>query len=155
MAEDGFRPCTAQSTDGFYCLLREGHEALGEPHLSLDNKQIWKGSPGRPIRWESPKAKTHEPRKPIPAYDALRKFSAKKLTDAPDGEQERPAPAVPEPGIEPILVTSEEAKEVLKKSDELEYTGEQCQFCNSTKVVRESSCRTRCYGCGAIDGGCG
>lgn len=34
-------------------------------------------------------------------------------------------------------------------------TGDPCGICGQLTVVRESSCRTRCQSCGAIDGGCG
>jgi hypothetical protein len=40
--------CGDKHLDGWLCILRP-HEK-GD-HMSLDNKQLWKGTPGMPIRW--------------------------------------------------------------------------------------------------------
>ena len=37
------------SSQGFYCILLKGHEGHC---LSLDNRELWKGTPGKPVLWE-------------------------------------------------------------------------------------------------------
>lgn len=39
--------CGAKGRE-FYCLLAEGHEG---PHMSIDNRSKWQGTPGRPVFW--------------------------------------------------------------------------------------------------------
>lgn len=41
------------------------------------------------------------------------------------------------------------------RSADPRLTGELCGVCGQPEIVRESSCRTRCRACGALDGGCG
>lgn len=41
--------CAARHESGWFCLLKKGHSI--KEHLSIDNSEIWKGSPGLPVRW--------------------------------------------------------------------------------------------------------
>lgn len=40
--------CGTKHKDGWLCVLKDGHN--GE-HLSIDNTQVWEGSPGAPVTW--------------------------------------------------------------------------------------------------------
>jgi hypothetical protein len=40
--------CSLLSPDGFYCILKTGHQG---PHLSIDNRFLWQGTPGKPVQW--------------------------------------------------------------------------------------------------------
>ena len=42
--------CPAAHSDGWLCVLAEGHEG---PHLSLDNRARWRGTVGKPVRWRA------------------------------------------------------------------------------------------------------
>jgi len=53
--------------------------------------------------------------------------------------------------IDPTLTQSEMAKPAPKGI----FIGDTCGVCGQPSIIRESSCRTRCKSCGAIDGGCG
>ena len=40
--------CGHKHGSGWLCLLRAGHDGH---HMSIDNQQEWKGTPGRPVFW--------------------------------------------------------------------------------------------------------
>ncbi len=47
--------CGQIGPGSFLCILRAGHRGQ---HLSLDNREMWGGNPGKPVRWpELPQAR--------------------------------------------------------------------------------------------------
>lgn len=45
------RYCGNKGPDGFLCILKHGH---GGDHLSLDNREVWQDTPGKPVSWPDP-----------------------------------------------------------------------------------------------------
>jgi hypothetical protein len=68
-------------------------------------------------------------------------------------QQPRKAPE-PEPAPEPPPKAPDALPSRSDPPMEVE-TGDACGVCGQLAVVRQSSCRTLCRSCGAIDGGCG
>lgn len=111
--------CGAKHGAGFYCILQKDHEG---DHLSVDNKRVWKGTPGAPVIWSKRRSS-----------ESMKESSA---------------------ALDSTTTAGEARSEVVRPP--IKFTeGDSCSVCGSMKVVRESSCRKRCYGCGTIDGGCG
>lgn len=69
--------CTAKHPgDGWLCILAHGHDGA---HLSLDNRQQWEGTPGRPVRWQPTPAKAPAPEGKLPERLALPTPAGKSL----------------------------------------------------------------------------
>lgn len=49
MSSPAFVACAARHPDGWLCILAAEH--TGDEHLSLDNRVLWRGTPGAPVRW--------------------------------------------------------------------------------------------------------
>lgn len=124
--------CASRHSDGWYCLLTEGHL---DDHMSIDNSRLWKGTPGAPVFWPAERELTREQTDeldPMLTQGEIAKARAKPAAPAPT----KAAPK-PKPKPKGILV------------------GDICGICGQPSIIRESSCRTRCKSCGAIEGGCG
>jgi hypothetical protein len=123
MASDPYCPA-AHPGGGWLCILRRDHDG---PHLSLDNRQRWRGTVGLPVRWQAmardlPMAE-HPP-----------------ATNGHPAKAPRPSPpvklALPEP-----------------TGQALGYTGIPCDACGGPNTVRSGKCLT-CMDCHAA-GECG
>ena len=60
--------CAAPSQEGWICVLLAGHRG---PHASVDNRRMWKGTPGYPVVWTDQQAEAQPtsvgpPMRPVP-----------------------------------------------------------------------------------------
>lgn len=51
--------CRDESEEGWLCVLPEGHEGQ---HVSVDNRKVWKGTPGMPVFWGDLQKEPKEPK---------------------------------------------------------------------------------------------
>lgn len=106
------RYCMHRGPRSFFCILLEHHAGQ---HLSIDNAALWKGTPGRPIWWDS--------------ADVARD---------PIGE-------IPKEALDPTLTQKEagivkDAATSMASSALPGYTGELCASCGSPNTVRIGTC---------------
>lgn len=124
--------CGAVGPDGFLCVLADGHEG---DHLSIDNREMWKGTPGKPVRWA-------QERRGV----ARVVVSDEYVSQVDCGTfKEPPAPAQRTKPLGPQTAAS-----VAKAKG---FTGIPCELCGSLETVRIGTC-LRCNACGS-SGGCG
>jgi len=140
--------CSGAHPDGWLCILRAGHDGV---HLSLDNRQRWRGTVGLPVRWRADVVDL--PTLPDSGaaddvVDGLRGGGA----GLPPGPAD--ARGLDSPGGPPATGDSPPAT-AAPATWAPAPTGDACGVCGRLEVVRETACRTRCRACGAIDGGCG
>lgn len=109
---------------GFRCILAAGHTGH---HLSIDNREEWKGTPGKPVVWEQ---FTRE------QTDELSLMNNPLLT----ANEIKTADPV-------------QARSSIFGSNPNPYTGEFCTECGSDKVRRAGTCAV-CEECGTTTG-CG
>jgi hypothetical protein len=128
--------CASAGPEGFRCILLVDH--ADAECLSLDNRKLWKGTPGAPVRWPRPRAAAAEV----------------ELPRTTTGE-------VPVESLDPML-TQGEAGILPSKGMKLGpgvtipgySTGEACPECGSLSTQRSGPGCLKCLACGA-QGGCG
>lgn len=143
--------CASRNSAGFYCVLAAGHNKgeAATPHLSIDNTQLWEGTPGLPIQWTS--------NEPTMSLDPT-------LTQGEAGMVAQPRPAQKAPlrfipgtyaASKPTLLdpTLTQGEAGLGRKPAPGYTGIPCGTCGSPNTVRVGSC-LQCHSCHS-SGECG
>lgn len=122
----GDRQCGNEGPEGFRCILLAGHD---EQHLSIDNREIWRGSPGKPVRWsDGPHLEavhvTRENQKGVATLEETARRGPMKLGVGS-------AVGLTIPGL-PV-------------------TGEVCTNCGGSNMIPEGRC-SKCVECGTTTG---
>lgn len=116
--------CGSASRDGWLCLLAPGHD--GELHMSIDNRRMYRGTPGRPVVWRS----------------------GEYSEQVSDELVETPAPTPPRLSTRTSAPTPRIPAAILQG-----YTGNFCAHCGSDRMRQTGTCAS-CENCGE-SGGCG
>lgn len=134
MSEPERPQCGAAGPGGFRCILLDGHQHYADhdpqrdpEHLSIDYREEWNGTPGKPIRWQDPKLE------PVATSSA---GAARLVETAKKG---------------PMQIGKASAVHLVIPG--LPTTGRVCHECGGANMVVEGRCE-KCLECGATTG-CG
>lgn len=129
--------CGARSPSGWLCVLRPHEQG---DHLSIDNRETWKGSIGKPVRWMR-----QGPQEAAPTM--LEKVGREILAETVPTHTELPEARI-ETQIPASMASTMTQREIAKAGG---FTGNQCGHCGNMRMVQNGNCE-KCSVCGETSG---